>query len=55
MRTEETLLAQERVKLHALKGWLPGKVLFFYFVPLDRALKGMVKGHLPVKSVGEVV
>ena len=41
------------MKLHALKerAWLPGNVVSFYIVPLDPALKGGVKGHLPVKWI----
>jgi hypothetical protein len=42
------------VKLHALKGVeLPVKVLSFYRVPLNPALEGGVKGHLPAKPIPE--
>ena len=36
------------VKLHAPGAWLPGRAVSFCIVPLDPALKGGVKGNLPV-------
>jgi len=43
------LVRQRKVKLHALKGGLPGKVVPLYVVPLAPALEGRGKGHMPVK------
>jgi hypothetical protein len=40
----------EEVKLHALKGVLPGKVVAFYIVPLDPSLKGGAYGALAGQS-----
>jgi hypothetical protein len=41
----------QNVKLHALKGWLPGEIVSVYIVPLDPTLKGEVCGaHSSQKS-----